>query len=63
VRQIAAPELVEDAVQVETIVGLGRRRRTPSVPEAAELVRPIPDLLDLVADERRPDEGDEAKTS
>ncbi len=46
VRQIQAVELVEDAVQVEPLVG--RLRRRPAMPEAAELVRPEPDLLELV---------------
>lgn len=49
VRQIQAPELVEDAVQVEPMVGRSGRRRAVKVPEAAELVRPEPDLLELVA--------------
>jgi len=65
VRQIQAVELVEDAVQVEPLVGRGSKRRAvgtgkaasgsspaspgrPVVPEAAELVRPEPDLLELV---------------
>ncbi len=48
VRQIQAPELVEDAVKVEPLVGRGSRRRTHAVPEAAELVRAEPDLLELV---------------
>ena len=50
VRQIQAPELVEDAVQVEPLVGRGSRRRAIAVPEAAELVRSDPDLLDLVTE-------------
>jgi len=58
VRQIQAVELVEDAVKVEPLVGRGSRRRSPgearqahgatAIPEAAELVRPEPDLLELV---------------
>ena len=49
VRQIQAPELVDDAVRVEPIVGRGRRRQQPlPAPEAAELVRSDPDLLALV---------------
>ena len=47
VRQIQAPELVDDAVQVEPIVGRGRKRAA-ATPEAAELVRGEPDLLALV---------------
>ena len=48
VRQIQAVELVDDAVKVEPLVGRGSRRRAHSVPEAAELVRAEPDLLELV---------------
>ncbi|WP_375430402.1 DNA recombination protein RmuC [uncultured Friedmanniella sp.] len=47
VRQIQAVELVEDAVQVEPLVGRSKKRRL-AIPEAAELVRPEPDLLELV---------------
>jgi DNA recombination protein RmuC len=55
-RQIQAPELVEDATQVAPMVGRGSKRRgravrAGDVPEAAELVRPEPDLWELVADE------------
>jgi DNA recombination protein RmuC len=54
VRQIQAPELVDDAVQVEPMVGRGRKKRSTKasegseVPEAAELIRGEPDLLALV---------------
>lgn len=48
VRQIQAPELVDDAVQVEPIVGRGRKKQSTTPPEAAELVRGEPDLLALV---------------
>ncbi len=48
VRQIQAPELVDDAVQVEPMVGRGRKKRNADPPEAAELVRGEPDLLALV---------------
>jgi len=50
VRQIQAPELVEDAVKVEPLVGRGRRRSRPEsdIPEAEELLRGEPDLLELV---------------
>ncbi len=48
VRQIQAPELVDDAVRVEPMVGRGRTKRTAAPPEAAELVRGEPDLLALV---------------
>ena len=65
VRQIQAPELVEDAVAVDTIVdrrvGRGRRRRS-AIPERDELVRSDPDLLELVSDSEPP-EGDERRTS
>ena len=50
IRQIQAPELVDDAVQVEPMVGRPRRRRSRrAVPEEQELVRQDPDLLGLVA--------------
>jgi len=62
VRQIQAPELVEDAVQVEPLVGRGSRRRAIAVPEAAELVRADPDLLDLVT-EAIVDKDEQAKSS
>ncbi len=64
VRQIQAAELVEDAVQVEPMVGRTatqasrRRRSTADVPEAEELVRGEPDLLELLADEAGPSEPD-----
>jgi DNA recombination protein RmuC len=48
VRQIQAPELVDDAVQVEPMLGRGRKKRAADPPEAAELVRGEPDLLALV---------------
>ena len=47
VRQIQAPELVDDAVQVEPLVGRGRKQ-VPAAPEAAELVRADPDLVTLI---------------
>ena len=52
VRQIQAPELVDDAVKVEPLVGRGARRsRSASdIPEANELVRAEPDLLELLED-------------
>jgi DNA recombination protein RmuC len=46
VRQIQAPELVDDAVQVEPMVG--RARRQPQPPEAEALWRADPDLDELV---------------
>jgi DNA recombination protein RmuC len=48
VRQIQAAELVDDAVQVEPIVGRGRRRRSAAVPEAADLYRSDPDVPQLI---------------
>ncbi|MDO5500492.1 MAG: DNA recombination protein RmuC, partial [Propionibacteriaceae bacterium] len=55
-RSITAPELVEDATQVQPMIGRTRRRDTEDdarLPERAELSRGEPDLLDLV-DEPRP---------
>jgi DNA recombination protein RmuC len=52
VRQIQAAELVEDAVRIEPMVGRTPRRSKvrPEIPEADQLVRPEPDLLDLVSE-------------
>jgi len=50
VRQIQAAELVDDAVQVDPMVGRRSRRRTAAVPEANELYRPDPDLTELIAE-------------
>ncbi len=64
VRQIQAPELVDDAVRVEPMVGRGSKRRRPgAVPEAAELVRPDPDLLELVEPEAAEPAQQETKSS
>lgn len=70
VRQIQATELVEAATQVEPMVGRSSRRRgrgssalVPNVPEAEELVRPEPDLWELVADEAAPDEPQRRRSS
>ena len=63
VRQIQAQELVDDAVQVEPMVGRGRKKRsakTAEVPEAAELVRSEPDLLELVEGDVLPSADEEA---
>jgi DNA recombination protein RmuC len=62
VRQIQATELVDDAVQVEPMVGRGSRRRTAAMPEAAELYRPDPDLYELI-EESSPAEPDQAAES
>ena len=59
VRQIQAAELVDDAVKVEPMVGRGRRRRSATVPEAAELHRPEPDLTELI-EESSPPEPDQS---
>jgi DNA recombination protein RmuC len=59
VRQIQAAELVDDAVQVEPMLGRGRRRRQAAIPEAAELYRSDPDLSELI-EEILPVEPDEA---
>ena len=50
VRQIQAPELVDDALRVAALAGDGRshRRLTASMPEASELQRPDPDLTELI---------------
>jgi DNA recombination protein RmuC len=49
VRQISAGELVENAVQVKPMVGRGSRRHgLGGMPEGNELVRPDPDLIDLM---------------
>lgn len=65
VRQIQAPELVQDAVQVEPLVGRASRRRGPqlAIPEAAELVRNDPDLLELVEEAGVPPAHGEQATS
>jgi DNA recombination protein RmuC len=56
IRQIQAPELVEDAVRIEPLVGRESRRAGGhlEMPEAAELVRSDPDLLELVSDIETP---------
>jgi DNA recombination protein RmuC len=56
IRQIQAPELVEDAVRIEPLVGRESRRAGShlEMPEAAELVRSDPDLLELVSDAEAP---------
>ncbi len=53
VRQIQAPELVEDAVQLPAVVGRRRRgagRASAEIPEATELVRLDPALEDLLGE-------------
>jgi DNA recombination protein RmuC len=47
VRQIQAPELVDNAAQVEPMVGRARRAQQP--PEAEALFRTDPDLDELIA--------------
>jgi DNA recombination protein RmuC len=58
VRQIQAPELVDDAVQVEPIVGRRSRRHGAAIPEASELYRSDPDLSELI-EETSPDQPDQ----
>ncbi|HEY0238070.1 MAG TPA: DNA recombination protein RmuC [Friedmanniella sp.] len=68
-RQIQAPELVEDATRVEPMVGRTAKRRgrgtalTANVPEADELVRPEPDLWELVAGDAAGDDEREVRSS
>jgi DNA recombination protein RmuC len=56
IRQIQASELVEDAVRIEPWVGREFRRAKGHIemPEAAELVRGEPDLLELVSESEAP---------
>ncbi len=61
VRQIQAAELVDDAVQVEPMVGRTSRHRS-SMPEAAELFRPDPDLTELI-EESSPGQPNQAAQS
>ena len=61
VRQIQAAELVDDAVQVEPMVGRTSRHRS-SMPEAAELYRPDPDLTELI-EESSPGQPNQAAQS
>jgi DNA recombination protein RmuC len=63
VRQIQAPELIDDAVQVEPIVGRRRRRRSPTMPEASELYRSDPDLGELIEESLAPDPDQTAQSS
>jgi DNA recombination protein RmuC len=62
VRQIQATELVDDAVQVEPMVGRGRRHPKSTMPEAAELHRSDPDLTQLI-EESSPPEPDQTAQS
>jgi DNA recombination protein RmuC len=62
VRQIQAAELIDDALQVEPIVGRGSRRRSLVMPEAAELYRPDPDVSELI-EESSPAEPDQTAQS
>jgi DNA recombination protein RmuC len=62
VRQIQASELIEDAIQVEPMVGRGSRRRPARIPEEAELFRTDPDLPQLI-EEGSPEEPDETAQS
>ena len=68
-RQIQAPELVEDATRVEPMVGRTAKRRgraaaiSATVPEAEELVRPEPDLWELVAGDAATDDDERQERS
>ena len=57
VRQIQAPELVDDATQVEPMLGR-RSRRAPEPPEAETLWRSDPEVQELVDDD-----ADRARTA
>ena len=64
VRQIQATELVDDAVQVEPMVGRSvQRRRSASMPEAAELYRRDPDLTELIEESSSPEPDETAQSS
>jgi DNA recombination protein RmuC len=63
VRQIQATELVDDAVQVEPMVGRGSRRRAAAMPEAAELYRPDPELSELIGEASPPELDQTAESS
>jgi len=63
VRQIQAAELVEDAVQVEPMVGRGSRRHPAAIPEEAELYRSDPLLVDLIEETSATDQGKTAQSS
>jgi DNA recombination protein RmuC len=62
VRQIQAAELVEDAVQVEPMVGRGSRHRPAAMPEAAELYRADPDLSELIEESSSEEPGETAQS-
>jgi DNA recombination protein RmuC len=62
VRQIQAAELVENAVQVEPMVGRGSRRHPAALPEAAQLFRGDPELSELI-EEGSATEPDQAESS
>ncbi|HKX16157.1 MAG TPA: DNA recombination protein RmuC, partial [Propionibacteriaceae bacterium] len=63
VRQIQAAELIEDAIQVEPIIGRGGRRRTAAMPEAAELYRSDPDVPQLIEETSAADPDQAAQSS
>ena len=63
VRQIQAAELVDDAVQVEPMLGRRRRRHSATVPEAAELYRSDPDVPQLIEETSTADPDQAAKSS
>jgi DNA recombination protein RmuC len=63
IRQIQATELVDDAVQVEPMVGRGRRHRSAAVPEAAELYRSDPEVPQLIDETSAVDRDKAAQSS
>lgn len=61
VRQIQAPELVDDATQVEPLLGRpAKRARRPEPPEVEALWRSDPDVAELLEDERGRTEADQS---
>jgi DNA recombination protein RmuC len=63
VRQIQATELVDDAVQVEPMVGRTRRHQNATMPEAAELYRRDPDLSELIEETSSTEPDQSAQSS
>lgn len=55
-RPLGDVDLVEDAVQVEPMIGRRRRRNNRDLPESDELVRSEPDLFQLTSGQDEPDE-------
>lgn len=61
VRQIQAPELVDDATQVKPIVGRSGKQRRAESPESDALFRSDPTLDELVLDQDAPGAEDEER--